>query len=170
MTPKCLIVFPKACLSGRDRESEEENKYSGYAGRSNLFGSDPYLEDVKKRMKKEYHEDDRFEADQSVRKVKDRAGEKRQPEYRAEMIYSSDLVSVLEMFAKQREIDGDLIFDNCGFYHACLDRIDILLTEKHSQVQKSHILSILRELAYFRPKKVHRGSKVSEAYGDYSHN
>lgn len=48
------------------------------------------------------------------------------------MVYSADLVSVLEMFAKQIEKDGDHIFDNCGFYHACLDRIDILLTEKHS--------------------------------------
>lgn len=37
-------------------------------------------------------------------------------------------------------------------------------------MQKSHILTILRQLAYFRPKKVHRGSKVAEAYGDYNHN
>ena len=115
-------------------KSREDDPYEGYAGRSSLFGKDPYLEDVKKRMKKEYHEDDRYEADQSSRKVKDRTGEQRQPEFRAEMVYSADLGSVLEMFHKQVLADGDNIFDNCGFYYACLDRIDILLTEKNSQV------------------------------------
>ncbi len=50
-------------------------------------------------MTKEYHEDDRFEADQSERKVKDRTGEKRHPTYKAEMVYQADAQSVLEMFS-----------------------------------------------------------------------
>ena len=119
-------------------------------------------------MKKEYHEDDRFEADQSQRKVKDRTGESRQNEYSTDIVYSSDVASVIDMFTKQLKDDQGRIEDKCDFYFACLDRIDILLTEKHSQVQKSQMLAILQQLAYFRPKKVQRETKVSEAYGEFT--
>ena len=43
-------------------------------------------------MNREYHEDDRYEADEAARKVKDRIGEQRPaPSYRAEMVYSADI-------------------------------------------------------------------------------
>ena len=90
-------------------------------------------------MKQEYHEDDRFEADQSQRKVKDRTGEQRKPAYRAELVYAADISSVLDMFARQLREDEHAMGTSHGikhydFYFACLDRIDILLTEKNSQV------------------------------------
>lgn len=42
-------------------------------------------------MKSEIHEEDRFQGDLSERKTKDRTGEKRQPEYRADLVYTADL-------------------------------------------------------------------------------
>lgn len=127
------------------------------------------MEATKRRLKREYHEDDRFEPDQAARRSKDRVGEQRVPAFRAEMIYSADVQSVIEMFKRQLDSDyGHLNVHNYAFYHACLDRIDLLLTEKNSPVQKSQILAIVSALAYFRPKKTQRESKEAQAYGDYS--
>lgn len=39
------------------------------------------------------------------------------------------------------------------FYHACLDRLDMLITEKNSTVSKDETVKILRVLAYFRPRE-----------------
>ena len=57
------------------------------------------------------------------------------------------------MFSKQLKLDHGINIHNHEFFHACLDRIDILMTEKNSSVHKSQILAILSELAYFKPKK-----------------
>ena len=38
------------------------------------------------------------------------------------------------------------------FYHACLDRIDELVTERGSRVGKREVVQILRILSYFRPR------------------
>ena len=104
---KTLLACPSAIAhfsSGDMRDSESDRR-----PRSNLFGSDPYLQDVKRRMKQEYHEDDRFEADQSQRKVKDRTGEQRKPAYRAELVYAAEISSVLEMFARQLREDEQIM-------------------------------------------------------------
>ena len=47
-------------------------------------------------------------------------------------MYSGDLDTVLSLFETALKEDGDEINHNLDFYHACLDRIDILLTEKNS--------------------------------------
>ena len=50
------------------------------------------------------------------------------------MVYSSDIESVLDMFSKQLKYDEGSVANSYVFFHACLDRIDILLTEKNSNV------------------------------------
>ena len=136
MTSSILFrpVAGSAVMRSFSTKNDEADDYSGYAGRSSLFGKDPYLETVKKRMQREYHEDDRYEADESARKQKERLGEQRKTSFKAEMVYSADIVSVLEMFSRKLSQDPESIHFNHEFYHACLDRIDILLTEKNSQV------------------------------------
>jgi len=57
------------------------------------------------------------------------------------------------MFKSQLRMDRGVIEGNHEFYHACLDRTDILLTEKHSQVMKKQVLEILNALTYFKPKR-----------------
>jgi len=57
---------------------------------------------------------------------------------------------------------------NYDFYFACLDRIDLLLTEKGSLVGKPEVLEILRRLSYFRPKEAHVSGKVSKAMGEFT--
>ena len=56
------------------------------------------------------------------------------------MVYSSDMESVLEMFSKQLRFDEGSVANSYVFFHACLDRMDILLTEKNSNIQKDQIL------------------------------
>ena len=51
------------------------------------------------------------------------------------------------------------------FYHACLDRIDILITEKGSSVDKEGVVKILRDIAYFRPRDYHREDKQRKEQG-----
>lgn len=67
-------------------------------------------------------------------------------------MYSADLDSVLSMLKKQAALDENLRLSNFEFYFACLDRIDILITEQHSAVTREEIIAILATLSYFRPK------------------
>ena len=90
LQPRCLVFGQIASFTKYDRDGETSFDESMYAGRSNLFGADPYLEEVRKRMKKDVHEEDRFQGDLSEQKVRDRTGEQRQPE-RVDLVYSSDL-------------------------------------------------------------------------------
>ena len=54
------------------------------------------------------------------------------------------------------------------FYHACLDRIDLLTTEKNSSVTLPQQLNILRSLAQFRPKEIEQQSRIAEMkFGEY---
>ena len=53
----------------------DDDKYAGK--RSNLFGGDAYLKDVRRRMRREYSEDDRWEWDESRRRASSNVGEKR---------------------------------------------------------------------------------------------
>lgn len=51
------------------------------------------------------------------------------------------------------------------FYHACLDRLDILITERNSMVRKNEVVKILRVLSYFRPRDYERADKDRKAAG-----
>ena len=55
------------------------------------------------------------------------------------------------------------------FYFACLDRIDILITEQGSKVDKDGVVKILRELSYFRPREYHRQEKARKQAGLFTH-
>ena len=57
---------------------------------------------------------------------------------------------------------------NYDFYFACLDRIDILVTEKGSPVGRPEVLEILRRLSYFRPKEAMISGKISKAMGEFT--
>ena len=54
--------------------------------------------------------------------------------FQAEMIYTSDLETVLSMMS--RAIKTPTEAKNYKFFHACLDRLDLLITERHSVVDK----------------------------------
>lgn len=84
-------------------------------------------------------------------------------------MYSADLDSVLSMLKRQavNEQEG-LSTDNYEFYFACMDRIDILITEKDSSVAKKQIIQILRTLSYFRPKEQEYKYKSHKASGNFS--
>jgi hypothetical protein len=69
---------------------------------------------------------------------------------KSDVIYSYDLDQVLEILKKtalQRGADA-----SNEFYFSCLDRLDIIITERGSPVGKDEVVRILRELAYFRPR------------------
>jgi hypothetical protein len=77
------------------------------------------------------------------------------------MVYSADLDSVLSML--KRSSAQELTPEQYEFYFACLDRIDILITEKDANLTKSQIITILQTLTYFRPK-----AQRKEEQGNYS--
>ena len=62
LRPISLITKFQAASFSSPKDKDDYD-VSRYAGRSNLFGADPYMKEVKKRIGKEYHEDDRYEAD-----------------------------------------------------------------------------------------------------------
>ena len=70
---------------------------------------------------------------------------------RPELIYTLDLDGVLG--AMRRVRSENLRRQSNDFYHACLDRIDQLITERNSRVNKNDLINILRELSHFRPKE-----------------
>jgi len=54
------------------------------------------------------------------------------------------------------------------FYFICLDRLDIIITEKNANVSKDDIVRILRVLAYFRPREYERDQKQRKDMGKYT--
>lgn len=61
------------------------------------------------------------------------------------MIYSADLQTVLLMLRRALKEEAALeTSKNYDLYYACLDRVDILVTEKGSMVGKPEVLEILR--------------------------
>jgi hypothetical protein len=56
------------------------------------------------------------------------------------------------------------------FYYACLDRLDILITERNSCVGKNEVVRILRELSYFRPRDYDRAEKFRKESGNLTMN
>ena len=107
-------------------------------------------------------------ADATDHVQREKAGERRATPRNVELVYQSDVNSVLAMLATAVKEDATVgsISHNYSFYHAALDRIDLLMTQKDSPITKSHILAILRQLAYFRPKKIERAQKLNHAYGE----
>ena len=55
------------------------------------------------------------------------------------------------------------------FYYSCLDRLDILITERDSKVGKDEVVKILRDLAYFRPRDYYREDKARKNAGLFTH-
>ena len=78
-------------------------------------------------------------------------GDTKQDLMRPELIYNLDMDGVLG--AMKRVRSEKLPRQSNDFYHACLDRIDQLVTERNSRVNKNDLVSILRELSQFRPKE-----------------
>lgn len=73
---------------------------------------------------------------------------------KSDVIYSYDLEQVLSILKKTAIERGEKASHE--FYFACLDRLDILITERDSKVGRDEVVLILRELAYFRPREYHR--------------
>lgn len=82
---------------------------------------------------------------------------------KSELIYTYELDQVLKVLKDTAVNRGAQA--SYEFYFACLDRIDILITEKDSKVDKDGIVLILRELAYFRPREYHREEKARKQAG-----
>ena len=49
-----------------------------------------------------------------------------------------------------------------------MDRLDILITEKDANIDKSDIVNILRVLAYFRPRDFETKNKKRKEAGKYT--
>lgn len=85
---------------------------------------------------------------------------------KAEMIYSYDLDQVISILKQTALTKGDKASHE--FYFACLDRLDILITERNSVVKKDEVVRILRELAYFRPRDYHKAEKARKSAGIFT--
>ncbi len=78
---------------------------SSQVGRSSLFNKDPSLKQVRERIKKDENQLNRYEADVTrLRTVRDDAtnqfGKSASNVFRAELVYSADLDSVLSMLRR----------------------------------------------------------------------
>jgi hypothetical protein len=141
------------------------------------------MREIRDRLRKsEGDEINRFVGDMTRRREKTVKGEstyekrRRESSNSTEMVYQADLHSVLRMF--QEALDEELgdfrkfgangLETNFDFYFACLDRVDILITEKNSTVTMNDTLAILNRLSYFRPKELERSGKIGAAMGEFS--
>lgn len=82
------------------------------------------------------------------------------------MVYSYDLEEVLSVLKKTAIQSGKN--GSNEFYSACLDRLDILITERNSKVGKNEVAKILRELAYFRPREYDREEQKRMDSGNFT--
>jgi hypothetical protein len=73
---------------------------------------------------------------------------------RSDVVYSYALDDLLDALKKSAIERGTKASPE--FYFACLDRLDILITERDSGVGKHEVVKILRDLSYFRPREYHR--------------
>lgn len=128
-----IVSFQSRCLS--------------QDARSSLFNKDPSLKAVRDRLKKDENPLNRYEADTTrFRTVKDdtanQFGRQSGSVFRAEMVYSADLDSVLSLLKRQSIQDESqpMGAESYEFYFACLDRIDILITEKQSVATRQQIV------------------------------
>ena len=84
------------------------------------------------------------------------------------MIYSYDLDDTLAIFKRSALEKG--MKASHEFYFACLDRLDILITERNSQVGKDEVVRILRDLSYFRPRDYDRLERFRKQSGNLTIN
>ena len=85
---------------------------------------------------------------------------------KSEIIASYDLeqvLSVLKKIAVERGAQASY-----EFYHSCLDRLDELITERDSKVQKDQVVQILRTLSYFRPREYENAEKQRKQMGNFT--
>ena len=75
---------------------------------------------------------------------------------------------MLSLLKSQTVQDVVLRRGNYEFYFACLDRIDMLITEKDSTVNKDQMIKILRTLSHFRPKQAEYLDKHVKAAGYFT--
>ena len=85
---------------------------------------------------------------------------------RSDVVYSYALDEVLDALKKSAIERGTKASPE--FYYACLDRLDILITERDSGVGKNEVVKILRELSYFRPREYHRQEKNRKEAGNFT--
>ena len=90
----------------------------------------------------------------------------RQDHARSEVVYSYDLDEVLQVLKKSAMERGAKASHE--FYFACLDRLDIIITERNSVVRKDEVVKILRDLAYFRPRDYYREEKARKERGNFT--
>lgn len=85
---------------------------------------------------------------------------------KSEIIYGYDLDQTLDILKKVALESGS----GAGyeFYHACLDRLDILITERNSVVGRNEVVKILRVLSYFRPREYDLENKSRLQAGHYT--
>lgn len=77
-----------------------------------------------------------------------------------------DLDGVIGTMKRARS--GSMISQSNNFYHACLDRIDQLITERNSKVTKNDLINITRELSYYRPKEEDQKERMRKGQGNYN--
>eukprot|EP00347_Sterkiella_histriomuscorum_P015336 403357409 len=70
---------------------------------------------------------------------------------RSDLIYNLDIDEILAILKRVRT-EQTYGKQSNAFYHACLERINNLATERNSNIRKPQILKILDELNHFRPK------------------
>ena len=85
---------------------------------------------------------------------------------KSEIIYSYDLDQTLNILKKVALESGNGA--SYEFYHACLDRLDILITERNSTIGRKEVVQILRVLSYFRPREYELDEKQRLSSGDYT--
>ncbi len=88
---------------------------------------------------------------------------------RPELIFSLELDDVIGLLRRVRS-DQTLPKQSHTFYNACLERINSLVIEKSSKVDKNDLINILRELSYYRPKEEDEKDKMRKSQGIYTKN
>lgn len=83
-----------------------------------------------------------------------------------DVIYSYDLEQTLDVLKKTAIERGGKASNE--FYFACLDRLDIIITERNSPVGPREVVKILRDLSYFRPRDYARVDQKRKDGGNYT--
>jgi len=134
------------------------------------------MQDLKNRIRREEHENNRYEADVTRLRSAPSASASSQhasssgaasQSFRSDLVHSADLDTVLMLFKQAiEENEREQSHTECyEFYFSCLDRIDVLVTEKGSSVSRKEVFRILRSLAHFKPKEFEKSENINKAMG-----
>ena len=82
------------------------------------------------------------------------------------MIYNMDLDAVLTLLKKVSVEHGAKASNE--FYFTCLDKLDLLITERNSTVTPKDVVRILRTLSYFRPRDYDRMDRHRKDIGRFT--